>query len=49
MPTYDKEFLKGILIGHGYNASIMTPEWCLFALSLIQTSTLERIEEKLNE
>lgn len=44
---YTKTFLQSVLKAHGHDVKILTPEWFMFALNLIQTDTLEKIKDKL--
>lgn len=43
MLKYNKEYLKNVLKTHDYNSTIMTPEWCSFALQLLIVEKLDKL------
>lgn len=47
MTGLSKEELSKVLTKHGYKVPpVMTPEWCQFALQLVQAELLQKIERQ---
>jgi hypothetical protein len=47
--VFDKLSLKATLERHGYTPQTMSPEWCQFAVSIVNAESLNSIEIKLLE
>ena len=46
MSRYDREDLKKVLHEHGYKIDgTISPEWCAFAIQILQTEYLVQITE----
>lgn len=46
MVKYDRKTLVEVLHKHDYNPTVMTPEWCSFALLLIIAENTTKKKDK---